>query len=127
MLLCAQSARVSGLEQKTDPASSARSNNKGLKDINNRLLGIVNKFCIPFGTAIKIPICGGLDSDCTEVTLHRVAKFRVKYLNSDFEQTQRGIILLVLLLIQPILVLLYRFLVKNTVNRPVFRVKIMIF
>ena len=38
MLICAQSGRVSGLEQKTDPASSARSNKKGLKDNNNRLL-----------------------------------------------------------------------------------------
>ena len=47
---------------KTDPASSTRSNKKGLKDNNNRLLGIVNKFCIPFGTKSKIVICGGLDS-----------------------------------------------------------------
>ena len=43
-------------------ASSTRSNKKGLNDNNNRLLGIVNKFCIPFGTKIKIVICGGLDS-----------------------------------------------------------------
>ena len=35
MLICAQSGRVSGLEQKTDPASSARSKKKGLKDKNN--------------------------------------------------------------------------------------------
>ena len=69
---------------------------------------------------------GGLDSDCIEVTVHRVANFRVKHLNSDFEQTRRSIILLVLLYIQPILKLLYRFLVKNTVSRPVFRVKIKI-
>ena len=54
MLICAQHGRVSGLEQKTDPASSERSNKKGLKDNKNRLLGIVNKFCIPFGTKIKI-------------------------------------------------------------------------
>ena len=47
---------------KTDPASSTRSNKKGLNDNNNRLLGIINKFCIPFGTKIKIGICGGLDS-----------------------------------------------------------------
>ena len=46
---------------KTDPASSSRSNKKGLND-NNNLLGIVNKFCIPFGTKSKIVICGGLDS-----------------------------------------------------------------
>ena len=63
MLICVQSGRVSGLEQKTDPASSARSKKKGLKDKNNQLLGFVNKFCIPFGTEIKIPICGGLDSE----------------------------------------------------------------
>ena len=75
MLFCAQSGRVSGLEQKTDPASSARSNKKGLKDNTNRLLGIVNKFCMPFGTEIKIPFCGGLHSDCTELTLHRNANF----------------------------------------------------
>ena len=47
---------------KTDPASSTRSNKKGLNDNNNRLLGIVNKFCFPFGTKSKIVICGGLDS-----------------------------------------------------------------
>ena len=35
MLYCAQSGRVSGLEKKTDPASSARSDKKGLKDNNN--------------------------------------------------------------------------------------------
>ena len=86
MLICAQSGRVSGLEKKTDPASSARSYKNGLKDKNNRLLGISNKFCIPFGTKSKISICGELDSDCTEVNLHRVANFRVKHLNSDIEQ-----------------------------------------
>ena len=32
MLICAQSGRVSGLEKKTDPASRARSDKKGLKD-----------------------------------------------------------------------------------------------
>ena len=47
---------------KTDPASSTRSNKKRLNHDNNRLLGIVNKFCSPFGTKIKIVICGGLDS-----------------------------------------------------------------
>ena len=55
MLICAQSGRVSGIEKKTDPASSTRSDKKGLKDNNNRLLGIVNKFCIPFGTKSKDP------------------------------------------------------------------------
>ena len=76
-LICAQSGRVLGLERKTDPASSAMSSRKGLKDNNNRLLGIVNKFCIPFGTESKISIFGGLDSDCIEMTLQRVANFRV--------------------------------------------------
>ena len=54
MINCAQSGR-----EKTDPASSTRSNKKGLNDNNNRLLGIVNKFCFHFGTKIKIVICGG--------------------------------------------------------------------
>ena len=62
MLICAQTGRVSGLMKKTDPASSSGSNKKGLKDNNNRLLGIVIKLCIPFGTKSKISICGGLDS-----------------------------------------------------------------
>ena len=81
MLICTQSGRVSGLEKKTDPASSERSDKKGLKDNNNRLLGFINKFCIPFGTKSKISICGMLDSDCTVKTLHRIANFRVKHLN----------------------------------------------
>ena len=59
MLICVQSGRVSGLEKKTDPASSARSDKKGLKDNNNRLVGIVNEFCFPFGTKSRILICGG--------------------------------------------------------------------
>ena len=62
MLICPQSGRVSGLVKKTDPASSSRSDKRGLKDNNNRLLGIINKSCIPFGTKSKIVICGGLDS-----------------------------------------------------------------
>ena len=61
-LICAQSGRVSGLVKKTDPASSTRSDKRGLNDNSGRLLGIVNKFCIPFGTKDKIVICGGLDS-----------------------------------------------------------------
>ena len=89
MLNCAQFGRVSGLVKKTDPASSARSNKKGLKYNNNQLLGIVYKFCIPFDAEIRISICGGHDSDCTGVTLHRVANYRVKHLNSDTEQTSR--------------------------------------
>ena len=44
MLICVQSGRVSGLKKKTDPASSARSDKKGLKDNKNRLVGIVNEF-----------------------------------------------------------------------------------
>ena len=62
MLIWAQSGRVSGLVKKTDAASSTRSGKRGLNDNNSRLLGIVNKFCIPFGTKSKILICGGLDS-----------------------------------------------------------------
>ena len=127
MIICAQSGRVSGLEKKTDPASSSRSDKKGLKDNNNRLLVNVNMFCIPFGTKSKILICGGLKSDCTVVTLQRTASFRVKLLNSDFEQPGRGKVLLLLLFIQPILTLLYRFSVKNLVRGPVFRIKVAIF
>ena len=33
------------------------------------------------------------------MTLHRTANFRVKLLNSDIEQTRRGIVLLVVLLV----------------------------
>ena len=62
VLICSQSERVSGLVKKTDPASSSRSDKKGLNDNINRLLGIVNKICIPFGTKSKLVICGGLDS-----------------------------------------------------------------
>ena len=62
MLICAQSGRISGLVKKTDPASSTRSDKRGINDNNSRLLGIVNKFCIPFGTKNKILFCGGLDS-----------------------------------------------------------------
>ena len=39
-----QSGRVSGLEKKNDPASSSRSDKKGVKDNNNRPLGIVKTF-----------------------------------------------------------------------------------
>ena len=126
-LICAQSGRVSGLVKKTDPASSSRSDKRGLNDNNNRLLGIVNKFCIPFCTKIKIIICGGARQCCTVVTLHRIANFRVKHPNSDIEQTRRGIVVILLFFIQPILLLLYRFSVKNTERGPVFRVKIAIF
>ena len=44
MLICSQSGRVSGLVKKTDPASSSKSDKKGLKDNNNRRLGIVKSF-----------------------------------------------------------------------------------
>ena len=99
MLICAQSGRVSGLEKKTDPATSARRDKKGLRDHNNRLLGIVNKFCIPFGTKNRILICEELDSDCTVVSLHRIKNFGIKHLNLAIEQTWRGIIFLVLFFI----------------------------
>ena len=52
--------------------------------------------------------------------LHQVANFRVKHPNSDIEQARRGIILLVLVFILPVLILIYRFSVKNIVNRPFF-------
>ena len=91
MLTCAQSGKVSVLEQKTHPASSARSNKKGLKETTIECLDIVNKLYIPFGTKIMIPNYGGLDSDCAEVALRRVSNFQVRH--------QRGIILLVLLFI----------------------------
>ena len=55
------------------------------------------------------------------------ANIRVKHLNSDIKQTRRVIVLLLLLLIEPKLIVLYRFSVKNNENRPVFRVKIAIF
>ena len=61
------------------------------------------------------------------MTLHRTANIRVKHLNSDIKQTRRGIVLLLLVLIEPILIVLYSFSVKNSENRPVFRVKIAIF
>ena len=67
------------------------SDKKGLKNNSNRLLGIIKKFCIPFSTKSRILICEGLDSDCTVVTLHRTANFRVKHLNLVIEQTRRGI------------------------------------
>ena len=97
MLTCAQSGRVSGLERKTDPASRARSGSKGLKVNNNRLLRIADTFCIPFGTESTISICGRLGNDCTVGTIHRVANFRVKNLNSDIKRTRRGVILIVIL------------------------------
>ena len=127
MIICAQSGGVSGSEWKTDPVSSAGSSRRGLKDDDNRLLGIFNKFCIPFGTEVQISICGGLDSDCSEVTLNGVAIFRVKHLNSDIVQTRRDIIRLLLLFILPLLKLQNRFSVENIVNKPVFRVKKVIF
>ena len=49
---------------------------------------MVNLFCILFGTESTILMCGGHEIDCTEVTFHGVAKFRVKHLNSDIERTQ---------------------------------------
>ena len=112
ILICAQSGRVSGLERKNDPAGSPRSSRKGLKDNNNRLLCVVNKFNIQFGTESTISICEVLDRDCTVVTLHRVANFCVKHLNSAFERTQRGIVLLLVVFILLVVIFLYRFSVK---------------
>ena len=68
-----------GIRKEIDPASSAGSDKKGHKDNKNGLLGIVNKFCTHFGTKSKILNCGGFDSDCTVVTLHRTANFRIKH------------------------------------------------
>ena len=117
-LICAQSGRSLGRERKTDPASNARSNTKGLKDNNNRLLGIFNKFCVPFDTEIRISFCRTLGSDCTVVTLHRVANFRARHLNSYVELTRRGILSVALLFILLVLILPYRFSVEQTENKP---------
>ena len=59
MLICAQSGRVSGLEKKTYPASSPRSDKKGLKDNNNRLLGIVKNFASLLVQKVKYYSVGG--------------------------------------------------------------------
>ena len=126
-LICAQSGRSLGRERKTDPASNAMSNTKGLKDNNNRLLGIFNKFCVPFDTEIRISICRTLDNDCTVVTLHRVANFRARHLNSYVELARRGIILIALLFLLLVLILPYHFSVEQTENKPFFKVKIVIF
>ena len=114
-----------GIRRKTDPVSSTitESSREGLKDNNNRLLVIVNKFCILIGTEIKISLWMWgvvLDSDGTKVTLNRVAKFRFMHLNSDIEHIERGIILIVLLFLPHVLKLLYRFPLKNTAKRLFF-------
>ena len=91
MLTCAQFGRVSRIERKTVPTSGARSSRKGLKENNNRVLGVINNFCIPFGTESTTSICGGgggLNSVCTVATLHRVANIRMKHLNSDTERAR---------------------------------------
>ena len=59
MLICAQSGRFSILEQKTDPASSARSDKKGLTFNNNRLLGIVKNFVSLLVQKVKYYSVGG--------------------------------------------------------------------
>ena len=123
MLICAQSGRVSGIELKTDPASSERSSREGLKDNKNRLLGTVGKFSNPFGSETTISTCGGLDSDCTVVTLNRIAGFRVKNLMSDIERTWRDLILLVL---RFILLVLTSFFCEKNRKQTGFRVKIVI-
>ena len=112
LLICAQSGRVTGLERKTYPASSESSSRKVLKVKNNRLSGIGYKFCIPFDTKSTILFCGGgggVDSDCTVMTLHRMANFPLNYPNSDTEWTRRGIIVKVLLFILLLLVFQYSF------------------
>ena len=91
-----------GIREEDRFGKQCKGDKKGLKDNNNQPLGIVNKFCIPFGTKSRIIFCGGLDSDCTVVTLHRTANFRVKHINSGIEKIRRGKILVVLLFIQPI-------------------------
>ena len=109
ILICAQSGRVTGLERKTYPASSESSSRKVLTVNNNRLSGIRYKFCIHFDTKSTILFCGVLDSDCTVMTLHRMANFPLKHLNSDTEWTRRGIIVIVLLFILLLLVFQYSF------------------
>ena len=59
MLTCAQNGRVSGLVKKTDPASSSRSGKKGLKDNNNRLLGIVKSFVFLLVQKVRYYSVGG--------------------------------------------------------------------
>ena len=59
MLICAQFRGVSGLEKKTDPASSSRSDKKGLKDNNNRLLGIVKNFLSLLVRKVRYHSVGG--------------------------------------------------------------------
>ena len=59
VLACAQSGRVLGREREADPASSARSSKKGLKDKNNRLLGIVNKLLSLLVQRLRYQSVGG--------------------------------------------------------------------
>ena len=82
---------------------------------------------------------GGLDSDCTVVTIQRVANFRVKHTNSDPEgyntlgttiyttkkfSDPEGYKSLGTTIYTTSINILYRFPVKKTLNRrPVFRVK----
>ena len=84
MLICTQSGRVSGLEKKTDPA--IRGSRKTTIDCWVSLTSFVSLF----DSKSNILIFGVLDSDCTLVTLHRIANFRNKHLNSGIEQTQWG-------------------------------------
>ena len=66
------------IEEKNQP-SSERSNRKGHKDNSNQLSGINELFCTIFDTESTASFCGGHDSDCTEVTSHLIATFRVKH------------------------------------------------
>ena len=64
ILICAQSGGVSGLEKTTDPASSSRSDKKGLKDNNNRLLGIVKSFVSLLVLKVRYYSVGGSGAFC---------------------------------------------------------------
>ena len=124
-----QSLRRGRVIADEDKSIRAKISSKGHKDNNNRLMGMVKHFCIVFGTESTISMCGGHETDCTEVTFHRVAKFRVKHLSSDIERTRGrgGIILLVLLHILLILKFISRSANNQTINRPSVMVKSMKF
>ena len=59
MLICAQSGRVSGIEQETDPASSARSSKKGFKDNNKRVLISLTSFVSLLVQKLRYKSVGG--------------------------------------------------------------------
>ena len=94
-------------------SGSAKSSRRGQNDNNNCWLGINKQFCIPYGAESTASICRGHDSDCIEVNAHQVAIFRVKHLNLDIERTWRDVISLALLFILLVLIILYRFPLKQ--------------